>query len=117
MAAAHWSSLAQGEPITNPSLISEGFIHCTDEPSVLLQVANAFYAAQQGDFVVVSVDTDALTSQCVWEAPALINDSAPAFAPTFPHIFGPINRDAVVGVRRVTRAADGRFIGYTSVPE
>jgi uncharacterized protein (DUF952 family) len=30
----------------------------------------------------------------------------------FPHIYGPLNRDAIMGVRRVLRAADGTFTGF-----
>ena len=39
----------------------------------------------------------------------------PAAAPApvlFPHIYGPLNRDAIMGVRRVLRAADGAFTGF-----
>lgn len=33
-------------------------------------------------------------------------------ATTFPHIYGPLNRDAVIGTRKLARAADGAFTGY-----
>ncbi len=33
-------------------------------------------------------------------------------APIFPHIYGPLNREAVVGVRKLVRAEDGTFTGY-----
>jgi hypothetical protein len=39
-------------------------------------------------------------------------NAAAAPALTFPHIYGPLNRDAVTGMRRLTRAADGAFTGY-----
>ena len=32
----------------------------------------------------------------------------------FPHIYGPLNLDAVTGVRRVTRDDSGRFLGVGS---
>jgi uncharacterized protein (DUF952 family) len=41
-----------------------------------------------------------------------VTAAAPADALTFPHIYGPLNRDAVTGMRRLTRAADGAFTGY-----
>ncbi len=31
---------------------------------------------------------------------------------TFPHIYGPLNRDAVTGTRELTRATDGAFTGF-----
>jgi uncharacterized protein (DUF952 family) len=36
---------------------------------------------------------------------------APA-APLFPHIYGPLNRDAILGARRLLREPDGAFIGF-----
>ncbi|MCL5995696.1 MAG: DUF952 domain-containing protein [Chloroflexi bacterium] len=33
-------------------------------------------------------------------------------AQTFPHIYGPLNRDAIVEIRRVVRAPDGTFKGF-----
>ena len=107
-----WQRLVPGEPITNPSLETEGFIHCTDERDVLLQVANAFYRSVPGDFVVLHVAVADLTSACIWEAPAHINGSGESFAASFPHIYGPIDREAVVGLDAVLRDADGAFVGY-----
>jgi uncharacterized protein (DUF952 family) len=111
-----WDRLVPGEPITNASLETEGFIHCTDDHDVLLQVANAFYRDAPGDFVVLHVAVADLTSACVWEAPAPVNGSGESFAETFPHVYGPIDRDAVVGVEAVRRDAGGAFVGYSPEP-
>lgn len=116
MPATEWHRLGDGEPIANPSLASEGFIHCTDDPGVMLQIANAYYAAQPGDFVVLEVDVERLSSPCIWEDPAHIGGSGESFAPQFPHIYGPIDRDAVVAVQPVTRDASGRFTTYATGP-
>jgi hypothetical protein len=115
MPAAAWSALADGEPITNASLDTEGFIHCTDEPRVMLLVANAFYTSVPGAFIVAHVDTDRLTSRCVWEAPAHISDTGQALAPQFPHVYGPIDLAAVIGTQAMVRDEHGAFIGYESV--
>lgn len=111
-----WQQLGADEPVTNASLDREGFIHCTDESGVLLQIANAFYTAQSGEFAVLHVDTDRLTSRCVWEAPVHVDGSTgPALAPSFPHIYGPIDRAAVVAVQTIDRDESGRFTGYGEV--
>ena len=122
MPADAWRELADGAPITNPSLATEGFIHCTGDHTVLLQVANAFYASQSGEFVAVHIDTDLLNSECIWEGPAHIQRDGEAHsdmpvsalpqAPLFPHVYGPIDRRAVVGTQAVVRDGEGRFTGY-----
>ena len=114
MPRTDWDRLVPEEPITNPSLATEGFIHCTDDEQVLLGVANAFYRTVPGDFVVLDVEMDDLTSACIWEAPAQIG-GAPSepLAAQFPHIYGPIDRAAVRRVRGVLRE-EGRFVGYSS---
>ena len=112
MPLSNWVALGPDEPVSNPSLAAEGFIHCTDEAAVLLQVANAFYASLPGDFIALYIDTTLLTSDCIWESPASINGSAEAFAPLFPHVYGPIDRVAVVAIAGLVRESDGRFVGY-----
>ena len=39
-----------------------------------------------------------------------------ASTPKFPHIYGPLNRDAIVAIRRVLRAPDGTFTGFAPLP-
>jgi uncharacterized protein (DUF952 family) len=117
MPLAEWQGLGPADPVTNPSLTSDGFIHCTDDSSVMLQVANAFYASLPGEFVVVHIDVDRLTAACVWEAPAHIAGGGESFAPQFPHVYGPIDRAAVVGVQPVRRDAKGAFVGYDETRE
>ena len=107
LARADWEALDPDAPVTNPTLATEGFIHCTDDPEVLLLVANEFYKHLLGDFVVLHVDTDRLTSTCVWEPPV-----GPGFAALFPDVYGPIDRAAVCGLDDVLRDADGSFGGY-----
>jgi uncharacterized protein (DUF952 family) len=72
----------------------------------MLQVANAFYRAVPGDFVLLVIDTERLTAPLKWEA------STDALAQLFPHIYGPIDYAAVVDVRAVRRGVDGEFLGW-----
>lgn len=113
MPRSDWAGLVPDQPISNPSLETEGFIHCTDDHGVLLQVANAFYRQVPGEFVVLHVEVADLTSACIWEAPAHIDNSGTSFAPQFPHVYGPIDRVAVVNVEAVRRHQDGTFVGYS----
>ena len=88
-----------------PSLETEGFIHCsTDEQ--LLGVANAFYRDAKFP-VVLWIDTDKLLAPVKWEAPVPADEFADN---TFPHIYGPLNLEAVVIVTPLKRNAEGEYI-------
>lgn len=77
----------------------DGFIHCTDGEMNLLRVGDAFYRNDHRPYVVLVLDIDRLQAPVRYDDPAQI----------YPHIYGPINLDAVVAVRRVIRLADGSF--------
>lgn len=70
------------------SLASEGFIHCSyaDQLDGVLER----YYADAGKVVILSIETDKLTSP-------LVSEPSTGGEP-YPHIYGPINTDAVVGV-------------------
>ncbi len=114
-----WDQLAETQAVSNESLSTDGFIHCTDDPLVMLGVANAFYTQQAGDFVVLHVDVERLSSPCIWEEPAHPEgrtDVVP-LAKSFPHVYGPIDRAAVVAVYAVQRDSQGNFVGYEPAPQ
>lgn len=99
--AARWQAQPPGQPYAPPSLAAEGFIHCTAEPERLLAVANAFYRNDPGAHVVLCIRTDAIEAEVRWE---LVEGDR------FPHIYGPLNLDAVVEVLPFPRAGDGTFL-------
>lgn len=87
---------AQGE-YTAPSLSIEGFIHCSTISQVL-PVAENFYKGQKG-LVLLVIDPALLSSMLRWELPfERILPPGIAEGETFPHIYGPLNLDAVVKV-------------------
>jgi uncharacterized protein (DUF952 family) len=85
---------------------ADGFVHCTAGDELMLKVANRFYRDAPGEFVLLEIDPAKLTSPLKWER------SDDDLAPEFPHIYGPIDRAAIVGVREARRAADGAFVGW-----
>jgi uncharacterized protein (DUF952 family) len=93
-----WEQTASG-PYRADSLADEGFIHCSNEDQVA-RVANQFYA-DQVDLLVLVIDTSRLA--------APVRDEDPGTGERFPHIFGPIEREAVVEVRELRRGPDGRW--------
>jgi uncharacterized protein (DUF952 family) len=80
---------------------ADGFIHCTLGEGNLLSVANAFYKADPRPHLVLVLDPARIGAEVRFEDEGRI----------YPHIYGPLNTDAVVAVRRAIRAADGTFVG------
>lgn len=87
---------AHGQLIA-PSVATEGFAHCSTEHQ-LVDVANKYYRGSN-DMVLLNIDPAKLNSELKFEPPAHI-DGSPALPhePLFPHIYGPINLDAVIGI-------------------
>jgi uncharacterized protein (DUF952 family) len=109
--AADFETAPAAEPYLPASYAVDGFIHCTLEAAVLLEVANIFYRQVTGDFLVLDIDPARLRAELRFEEPV---PPAPPGSPLqgvrFPHIYGPLNRDAIVAVRTAVRAPVGRFI-------
>ena len=74
------------------TLAEEGFIHASRADQVQ-GVRDAFYADVVEPLVLLVIDTERLTSPVVEEPPAEGIDE------TFPHVYGPINADAVIEVQ------------------
>jgi uncharacterized protein (DUF952 family) len=87
-----WESAREKGCYTAPSLESEGFIH-NSEADQVAGVLNRYYKGQQA-LLKLTIDTDKLTSRLQY-------DLAPSVNELFPHIYGPINLDAVVQVDRI----------------
>lgn len=90
------------------SLTSQGFIHCSTSAQVL-HVAEEFYKEQSG-LVLLVIDPKRLASKLKWEAPS--GGTPPAGVSSdqaFPHIYGPINLEAVIQVVDFHPGSDGKF--------
>lgn len=81
------------------TLAEEGFVHAARRDQVL-GVADAFYA-DAGPLLLLSIDPARLS--------APVRDDEVAPGEVFPHIYGPINLDAVVAVTPLVRGADGTY--------
>ena len=101
--AAVWSATDPAAPYEAASLEDEGFIHCTDGVAALGETFDRHYAADPRPFLALTLDLDTLDVPWRYDVPGS----------PYPHIYGPIDRSAIVGIRRVDRAADRRFAGLT----
>src|SRR5215510_5498309 len=93
-----WAASKNGQ-YRCPSLDSEGFIHCST-PEQVLEVANSLFRGQRG-LVLLVIDPERVVPRLGYE------DAGNGRL--YPHIFGPLNVDAVVGVKTFTPRADGTF--------
>jgi len=83
---------AKGEGLyIAPSLKDEGLIHCCEEEQILGILAK--YYKDQKDVMILTIDTELLRSQLVYEW-------SPSLEATFPHIYGPINTDCVLEAKK-----------------
>jgi uncharacterized protein (DUF952 family) len=87
------------QPYRADSLASEGFIHCSFAPQVA-GAANRFYA-EATDLLLLHIDAERLSSP--------LREEASGSGEVFPHIYGPLNRDAVVKVEELAHGPDGRW--------
>jgi uncharacterized protein (DUF952 family) len=96
-----WLAAQKAGAYTADSLAGEGFIHCSRVDQVL-RVADTFFAGQHG-LAILTIDLSRLTSELRWEP------GTDLVTELFPHVYGPINLDAVVLVSDFEPGADGRF--------
>jgi len=103
-----WDEAQNNGEYRAESLITEGFIHCSTISQVI-PVANNFYKAQTG-LLLLMVEPTLLSSDLKWEAPS--GGTPPPGVPEgaqFPHVYGPINLDAVVSTIDLKSKTDGTF--------
>jgi uncharacterized protein (DUF952 family) len=89
------------------SLSAEGFIHCSTA-SQIVAVANTFYHGQHG-LVLLVIDPGKLEAELKWEPPAEPEPTHAREGDLFPHIYGPLNLDAVTDVIPFEPDVDGAF--------
>jgi uncharacterized protein (DUF952 family) len=97
---ADWLADAD-RPYAPASLAEEGFVHCSPDVATTLAVASAFYASAPRPLLVLHLDAARLGAEVVHEPAAPAPPPGVAADVLFPHVHGPIERDAVVGLQQV----------------
>jgi uncharacterized protein (DUF952 family) len=98
---AYWESQPADRPYTPADFAREEFIHCTQGEEQLAVVANRYYRNDQGEWLVLVLDEQAITSEIKYEpgSDGLL----------YPHIYGALNRDAIREILSMPRDPDGTF--------
>jgi uncharacterized protein (DUF952 family) len=102
-----WIDATRAAAYSAPSLEDEGFIHASTLKQVL-PVAARFYRGQTG-LVLLEIDPARLSSDLKWEPPTGGPLPGVPERDAFPHIYGPINLDAIVQVLDFEADANGDF--------
>lgn len=107
VAAEYFRDGDRDAPYTPPDFDTDGFIHCTDGARNLAAVANRYYREDRRMYIALVIDKSLVAPEILYEDPARI----------YPHIYGPLNRDAIVGVVPVLRNSDGAFLPPRPQPQ
>jgi uncharacterized protein (DUF952 family) len=101
---ADWErALADGEytrSSVDRTLAEEGFIHAS-QASQVARTANKFYR-DVGDLVLLVIDPRLLRAEVRYE-------DVPGAELPYPHVYGPLNVDAVIAARPFAPGPDGTF--------
>jgi uncharacterized protein (DUF952 family) len=98
-----WEQAQRAGSYSSDTLDSEGFIHCSTTWQVM-RIANRMYRGQS-DLVLLTIDADKLQAPMRYERPT----DNPYTAQRFPHIYGPINLDAVIEASPLVPGENGLF--------
>ncbi|MFZ5904829.1 MAG: DUF952 domain-containing protein [Chloroflexota bacterium] len=98
---ADWQSAQENGSYTADSLAAEGFIHCSNAEQVA-GVAARFYAGQRG-LVLLAINPQKLSSDLRYEPGSDKPDEL------FPHIYGPLNLEAVASVLDLEPDSAGKW--------
>lgn len=98
-----WAAAKRDGEYRGDTLATEGFIHCSTADQVHLP-AN-FLIRGRTDQVLLEIDEERLTAPLKWEP----GDPGDPHGMRFPHLYGPLNLDAVVAVHPFPPDPDGGF--------
>ncbi len=98
---AVWDARDAAAPYLPAAYPDDGFVHCTDGDELMVDVANRFYRDDPRPFLLLTLDLERTGSPWRFDDPGQ----------TYPHVYGPIDPESVLEVRRMVRDPDGTFTG------
>ena len=115
--ASYYHCQPENQPYQTETLAQEGFIHCTAGAEKLIEVANIYFANFRDDLLVLEIDPAQLTAPLIFEppippinAPVVTEETSTSHLNTlFPHIYGPLDRQAILSCFALQRDQAGRW--------
>jgi uncharacterized protein (DUF952 family) len=103
----HWDAQRNGPTYVPETFAVEGFIHCTNGDENVIAVGNRYYSGDPREFVCLVLDVARILPEIRFEDPAGI----------YAHLYGELNVDSVIAVRRVVRDNKGQFLRLAETVE
>lgn len=99
VAPSEWHASDPRQPYVPVAFAADGFVHCTDGEDEVAATANRYYSEAR-ELLVLSIERSKLTAPVRYEDPRRI----------YPHVYGLIDRAAIVEVREMPRSSDGTWL-------
>lgn len=87
---------------TPESFEREGFIHLTNGADEVIATGNRYYRSDPRPYVALRVDLTRVRAPVRYDA----------LGTTYPHLHGPLNREAIVEAIPLDRLPDGAFLPF-----
>ena len=100
---SQWEDARLRETYRAETFEIEGFIHCSTIHQVL-PVADTFFRGRQ-DLVLLLIDSSKVLAPLIYETGTSVGGTSERY----PHLYGPLNREAVLTVYDLLPDAHGRF--------
>jgi uncharacterized protein (DUF952 family) len=100
--AAYYRDCDSSAPYTPATFDDEGFIHCTDGADNVAAVGNRYYKDDRRMYIALVIERAKVEPE--------IRYADGDAAHIYPHIHGPLNRDAIIERLPVLRESDGSFL-------
>lgn len=98
-----WERQREQADYVPPAFADDGFIHCTNGLNELVAVGNQFYKDDSRPYLALILNVPKITSPVRYDDPDQV----------YPHIYGPLNTDAIVGMLKAQRSEDGTFVSFS----
>jgi uncharacterized protein (DUF952 family) len=87
---------------------TDGFVHCSATREEVLAVCQAYYRSVTEPLLLLRIEPLQLTSRLLFEPSSPAGSEPPGIAPgtLFPHVYGPIDLQAISGVGQLERRED-----------
>lgn len=109
--AQYYKAQPADQPYRPEPFDQEGFIHCTAGLPLLVKIANMYFVSLPDDLLVLEIDSARLDAPLKFEAPISPSGEKSTHDPEvlFPHIYGPLNRAAIINIFSLARDETGQW--------